>query len=81
MAEEHTFDSTVDITDVECPVTFIKAKVSLDEMEVGQVLRIHMNGGKPLRNVPRSFLEDGQQLVALDENDDGTYELYVRRIQ
>ncbi len=31
MAEEIKVDDTVDITDVVCPVTFVKAKVALEE--------------------------------------------------
>lgn len=33
-------DDTVDITDVVCPVTFVKAKVALEELDDGQILAI-----------------------------------------
>ena len=32
-------DDTVDITDVVCPVTFVKAKVELEELDDGQIRR------------------------------------------
>ena len=51
MAEFH-IDDTVDITDVVCPVTFVKAKVALEELDDGQILSIHMNDGEPVQNVP-----------------------------
>ena len=35
-------DDTVDITDVVCPVTFVKAKVALEELDDGQILSIRM---------------------------------------
>ena len=35
-------DDTVDITDVVCPVTFVKAKVALEELDDGQILAIKM---------------------------------------
>ena len=57
MAEFH-IDDTVDITDVVCPVTFVKAKVALEELDDGQILSIHMNDGEPVQNVPRSIKED-----------------------
>ena len=44
MSEIH-FDEQVDITDVVCPVTFVKAKVALEEMDEGQVLAVKMNDG------------------------------------
>ena len=42
-------DDTVDITDVVCPVTFVKAKVALEELDDGQILSIRMNDGEPYR--------------------------------
>ena len=43
----YEINDTVDITDVNCPITFVKAKVALDELEEGEVLKVHMNGGEP----------------------------------
>ncbi len=73
------YDETVDITDVVCPVTFVKAKVAMEEIEVGQVLRVHMNDGEACQNVPRSFKEEGQKVLKLHDNEDGTYDLLVRK--
>ena len=76
---EIKFDDTVDITDVVCPVTFVKAKVALEELDEGQILSIRMNDGEPVQNVPRSIKEEGQQILKLDDNEDGTYTLYVKK--
>ena len=79
MAEEIKVNDTVDITDVVCPVTFVKAKVALEELEDGQVLSIHMNDGEPVQNVPRSIKDEGHQILKLLDNQDGTYNLIVRK--
>ena len=75
------FDETVDITDVVCPVTFVKAKVALEEMGEGQVLAVRLNAGEPLQNVPRSIKEEGHQILKLTDNGDDTYTLYVRKVE
>ena len=77
---EIKFDDTVDITDVVCPVTFVKAKVALEELDEGQILSIRMNDGEPVQNVPRSIKEEGHQILKLDTNDDGTYTLFVKKV-
>ena len=77
---EIKIDDTVDITDVVCPVTFVKAKVALEELDEGQVLSIRMNDGEPVQNVPRSIKEEGHQILKLDDNEDGTYTLYVKKV-
>lgn len=74
-------DAEVDITDKVCPLTFVKAKVSLDELEDGEVLAIRMNDGEPVQNVPRSMKEEGHQVLKLEDNEDGTYTLYVRKVE
>lgn len=79
MTEEIKVDDTVDITDVVCPVTFVKAKVALEELEEGQVLSIRMNEGEPVQNVPRSIKDEGHQILKLLNNQDGTYSLIVRK--
>ena len=42
-------DDTVDITDVVCPTTFVKAKVALEELDDGQILAVRMNDGELFR--------------------------------
>ena len=78
---EIKIDDTVDITDVVCPVTFVLAKVALEELDEGQILSIRMNDGEPVQNVPRSIKEEGHQILKLDDNEDGTYTLYVKKVE
>lgn len=79
--DEIRFDEQTDITDVVCPVTFVKAKVALEEIRAGQILAIRMNAGEPVENVPRSIKEEGHQILKLTDNGDETYTLYVRKGQ
>ena len=65
-------DDTVDITDVVCPTTFVKAKVALEELDDGQILSVKMN--------PRSIKEEGHQILKLIDNEDGTYNLIVKKV-
>lgn len=79
--EKIHFDEQVDITDKVCPMTFIKSKVTLDELDDGQILAIRMNDGEPVQNVPRSMKEEDHQVLKLQDNGDGTYTLYVRKVE
>ena len=74
-------DETVDITEKVCPLTLVKAKVTLDELDDGEVLAIRMNDGEPVQNVPRSIKEEGHQILKLEDNEDGTYTLYVKKVE
>ncbi|MCE5286699.1 MAG: sulfurtransferase TusA family protein [Pelosinus sp.] len=72
-------DLFVDITDVVCPVTFVKAKMSIEELEDGQILEIRMNEGEPILNVPRSFKEEGHKVIEVNNNGEGTYTVFVEK--
>lgn len=74
-------DDTVDITDKVCPLTFVKAKVAIDELEDGEVIAIRMNDGEPVQNVPRSIKEEGHQILKLVNNEDGIYNLIVKKVE
>ena len=73
-------DDTVDITDVVCPTTFVKVKIALEELEEGEILSVKMNNGEPVQNVPRSIKEEGHQILKLIDNEDGTYNLIVKKV-
>ena len=73
-------DETVDITDKVCPLTFVKVKVTLDELDDGEVLAVRLNDGEPVQNVPRSIKEEGHQILKLLDNEDGTYELIIKKV-
>lgn len=79
MAEFNITDK-VDITDVNCPITFVKAKVALEELDDGDILEIRLNDGEPVQNVPRSLKEEGHKVLELTQNDDGTYRLIVQKV-
>jgi tRNA 2-thiouridine synthesizing protein A len=58
--------SRVDVRDVGCPLTWVRTKVALDRVEVGEVIEVLLMAGEPLENVPRSAEEEGHR-VALRE--------------
>lgn len=74
---EKQADAFVDITDVVCPVTFVKTKVALEELDDGQILEIRLNAGEPIQNVPRSLKDEGHKVTGVTQKEDGTYLLTV----
>jgi TusA-related sulfurtransferase len=75
-AELH-IDAKVDITTVVCPVTFVKTKVALEELDDGQVLEVRLNAGEPIQNVPRSLKDEGHKVTKVTQAEDGTFLLTV----
>lgn len=72
-------DAFVDITKVVCPVTFVKAKVAIEDLDKGQILEIRMNEGEPIQNMPRSLKDEGHKVIEVINNGDGTYTIFVEK--
>ncbi|EGO64615.1 sulfurtransferase TusA family protein [Acetonema longum] len=69
----------LDITDVVCPMTFVKVKVAMEELEDGQILKIRMHEGEPITNVPRSLKDEGHKVISVEANGDSTYTVWVEK--
>jgi TusA-related sulfurtransferase len=62
-------------------MTFVLAKVALDDLDDGEEIAIRLNEGEALSNVPRSIKEEGHRILKLIDNGDGTYNLLVRKVE
>ena len=60
-------------------MTFVRTRLALDRMAPGQVLLVEMRGAEPVRNVPRTAVEQGHEILARDEAGDGLVRLWLRR--
>ena len=61
----------IDLRGVACPLNFVKAKLELEKIEIGDILEVLLDEGEPARNAPASFAEQGQQI--LETRDVGGY--------
>lgn len=53
----------IDLCGVACPLNFVKAKLEIEKIKVGEILEVILDDGEPLRNVPASFAEQGQEVL------------------
>lgn len=74
------FDDFLDITKDQCPITFLKASLKLEEMNIGSVLKIHLNDGEPFTNISKTFKKDGQQIILSSTLEDGSKIMYIKKL-
>jgi Predicted redox protein, regulator of disulfide bond formation len=53
----------LDITKEHCPMTFVKTKIELSKMKLGDILEVILTEGEPLQNVPKSAKEQGYNVI------------------
>lgn len=58
--------ATVDVRPFACPFTWVKTRVALERLAIGDVLEVWLRAGEPLESVPRSAEEEGHRVVTVE---------------
>ncbi len=72
-------ERTIDIRGEICPYTYIKSKLALEEMEIGQVLEIIVNHRPAVENVPRSMENEGHEIREVTQINQTDYKIVVKK--
>lgn len=65
--EDKKPNDSLDLRGVVCPTNFVKTKLKLEEMNVGDILEIIIDSGEPIANVPRSVKEEGHKIIKVEK--------------
>jgi len=79
MADEIKIDKTLDIKGQVCPYTFVRSKLTLEKMQLGEVLEIITDHKPASENVPKSMTNEGQMVLKIEQTGDKEWHIYVRK--
>lgn len=60
---------SIDLRGVPCPLSFVRAKLHLEKLEVGQLLEVLLDSGEAIEHVPNSLVSDGHMVKGIEERD------------
>ena len=72
-------DKSINIKGLVCPYTFVKSKLAIEALEVGQVLEILMDSEEASRNIPKSMEDHGQKVLRAEKINDTDWVVVVRK--
>ena len=72
-------DKKINIKGLVCPYTFVKAKLAIESMEVGQVLEIILDYEEASRSIPKSMEDHGQKVLKVEKTNDTDWVLQIRK--
>jgi tRNA 2-thiouridine synthesizing protein A len=72
-------DKKIDIKGLVCPYTFVKAKLAIESMEVGQVLEILLDYEEASRSIPKSMEDHGQKVLTVEKINETDWLLQIRK--
>ena len=70
---------SLDLKGVQCPFNYVKAKLQLETMELGETLELFLDEGEPIKNVPNSLKNDGQEILEMEKADEKHYRLLIKK--
>ena len=74
-----TPDKKINIKGLVCPYTFVKAKLAIESMEVGQVLEILLDYEEASRSIPKSMEDHGQKVLKAGKINETDWVLVIRK--
>ncbi len=60
----------LDLRGTPCPINFIRSKMQLEKMNVGEILEIWLDSGEPIEQVPNSLKMENYKIESINPQDD-----------
>jgi tRNA 2-thiouridine synthesizing protein A len=79
MADDIKVDKTIDIRGQVCPYTFVRSKLAIEKMNVGEVLEIILDHKAAVENVPKSMENEGQKVLMVEQTSEKEWRIVVRK--
>lgn len=77
--EEINPDKRINIKGLVCPYTFVKAKLAIESMEVGQILEILLDYEEASRSIPKSMEDHGQKVLKVEKINETDWILQIKK--
>ncbi|UCE79819.1 MAG: sulfurtransferase TusA family protein [Nitrospiraceae bacterium] len=77
--ERKTVHKHIDIKGLVCPYTFVKSKLAIEGMEIGQVLEILLDSEEASNNIPKSMVDHGHTVLNVEKINDTDWLLLIRK--
>lgn len=79
MADDIKVDKTIDLKGQVCPYTFVRSKLAIEKMNLGEVLEIIFDHQPATENVPKSMENEGQKVLKIDQTSEKEWHVFVRK--
>ncbi|WP_305064136.1 sulfurtransferase TusA family protein [Methanococcoides sp.] len=77
MAEESI---ELDLRGEICPFTFVKTKLQLEELEIGDRLTVIFDYAPAVSNVPKSVKNEGHTILGIDKEENNIWKVHIKKV-
>ncbi|HWR72645.1 MAG TPA: sulfurtransferase TusA family protein [Nitrospirota bacterium] len=79
MGEEFLITKTLDLKGQICPYTFVRSKLAIEKMNLGEVLEVVFDHKPASENVPRSMENEGQKVLKVEQTGEKEWHVFIRK--
>jgi TusA-related sulfurtransferase len=79
LQKEIEIDKELNIKGEVCPYTFVKTKLALETMDLGQVLRVIVDHLPATENIPRSLKGEGNEVLDVGQINETDWQIITRK--
>ncbi len=72
-------DKKIDIKGLVCPYTFVKSKLAVEDLEIGQTLEILLDYEEASRSIPKSMEDHGQKVLKVEKINETDWIIQIRK--
>ena len=76
---DEKIDKELNLKGTICPYNFVKAKLAIEDMEIGQVLRLIIDFASAKDDVPRGMEYEGQKVLRVKQLNSTDWEIVIRK--
>lgn len=72
------YKKQINLISSKCPINVAKIKLSLEEFESGEILKVLTNKGESLKNISRSVKNEGHEIIHAELDGDNV-SLWIKK--
>ncbi len=77
--EDHKIDKELNLKGTVCPDNFVKAKLALEDLELGQVLKIIIDYEPAVNEVPKTLEYEGHKILEVKRANQKDWEIIIQK--
>jgi len=70
----------LDLQNTPCPINFVRTKLKLETMQVGEILEVQLDDGEAIESVSKSITEEGQKILEKIQQEDSSWKLVIEKL-
>ena len=77
--DNEKIDRELNLKGTICPYNFVKAKLAIEDMEIGQVLKVIIDFPSAKDDVPRGMEYEGQKVLKVKQLNSTDWEIVIKK--